>query len=554
MPARYKNMGMAFLPDGRLAMGVIEVVGNGEAPPPDSGDQVVVVDGAGKAADDSIHVKVVAHTWRQISGLTVAEGKLYVSDRDGFYRIDDLSGNADPARNRTLMVKWPDENTWPNGVYWHQWVFTPLYWRGRFYAPYSGAIGPGGWSYANPTTKLSGAFLTWDSGGKLAAVAGGLRSPNGAAVDPATGEIFVTDNQGSWLPSSTLMRIRPGRFYGHRQIPALTDDSGKVMASFRPNFAEGLPYEPPVAWLPHRVVRNSPSQPAVIPAGRYQGDWLIGDVNFPGLVRVSLDRVDSAVNGAVFWFSQGMQNAAINRLVFGPDGALYIGTIMRVAGNWPASDKMPMFRMVPKPRPAAFDMRAVRSLKDGLEVVFTEPVAPASLKPDSVALRQWQYVRRPEYGLGKQADEFPVLKSAALSRDGLRLHLVVGGLKTDRVVYVRFAGVVSAQGKPLFNNEGWFTLNAVSSRAWTADALALPEPPRPPAGFSIAALARPGSLQVTVTGKGPFRLSLRALDGALIESRDGTAPARVELPAGRRGMLLLQAELGGERLCRKVIL
>jgi hypothetical protein len=540
---KYKTTGMAFLPDGRLVLGVIETVGQGEVPAADAGDKVLIVNLQAAGGAD-LQVREIANTWSQISGITVAEGRIYVSDRDGFYRINNLADPGNLTGNRTLMVKWPDEDKWlpaPYGREWHQWVFTPVYHRGRFYAPYSGSIGPGGWSYCRPTSSMSGAFLTWDSTAQLKALAGGLRSPNGANLDSATGEIFVTDNQGSWLPASTFLRMRANRFYGHRQIPEYKNDAGEVVQTFPPNFAESLPYEPPVAWLPYRGLRCSPSQPIRIPSGPYAGDWLIGDVNNPGLVRVYVDRVDSACNGAAFWFSQGFQNSAINRLAYGPDGALYVGTITRVAGNWPAMEKMPIYRMKAKANPSAFDMRAVRSLNDGLEIEFTGAVDPKCVSPDSLRMAQWEYIRKQEYGLGKQDDDSLKVTKAQLSLDGTRLHLVLQGLKTNRVIGLRFAGLRSEAGKPVWNNEAWFTLNAVSERAWDWGVpltRSRPAPRAAPAGLRVLAMPENGILRVTWAGAGRFSAELRALDGSLLEAVSGADKA--DLRPERRGIFLLR--------------
>ena len=100
----------------------------------------------------------MANTWRQNAGVVVAEGKVYVSDREGFYQILDLENPGDLAANRKIIVKWP-AGTWTNGEQWHHWVFTPMYRQGYFYAPYSGSIIPGGPSSTLPTSGYSGAFL-----------------------------------------------------------------------------------------------------------------------------------------------------------------------------------------------------------------------------------------------------------------------------------------------------------------------------------------------------------------------------------------------------------
>jgi glucose/arabinose dehydrogenase len=535
MPATFKTMGLGFLKDGTLVLGTTDVVGGGEVPAPDANHKVYLVEGA---STDSLPGRIleISNSWKQISGVTVVDDRIYVSDRDGFYEIPDAVAPKDPASNRRLILKWPDENHWKNGLSWHQWVFTPLHRDGHFYAPYSGSILPGGWSNADATSSLSGAFLKWDLAGNLEAYAGGLRSPNGANLDPATGEMFVTDNQGSWLPSSTFMRIRKGRFYGHRQTPKDYDSLGNVVNTHAANFAEELPYEPPVAWLPHGLVRSSPSQPVVLGQGRFAGDWLIGDVNGPGLVRVSLDRVGEAMNGAVFWFSKGTGSAAINRLATAPDGGIVIGTITRIGGNWPGGEKSPLFRLAAREQPAAFDIKSVRSIAGGLELEFTQPVNPDSIGPDHFQVKSWRYIREWEYGLGRQMDEARAVTVAEASKDRRRVRLVIPGLPADRVVHVKAVGLASSGGKLLWNNEAWFTLNTASDRIWDGEAVtavsdaAHRATPRP----LLRASALPGALEVSLGCRGlpeacagaEFEVSLFRPDGTLAgrnTGRDGTA-------------------------------
>src|SRR4051812_34520106 len=88
MPDRYKTMGLAFLDDGRLALASMETVGGGEIPLVDSSHQILLIKGLAEAG--KIEVKPIAILWHQVAGLTVAEGKLYASDRDGFYEIQNL--------------------------------------------------------------------------------------------------------------------------------------------------------------------------------------------------------------------------------------------------------------------------------------------------------------------------------------------------------------------------------------------------------------------------------------------------------------------------------
>lgn len=543
----YKTMGIAFLKDGRMALAVTEFVGWGEVPPASNQHKVLLVEGPGTAAPK---VTEIAHTWLQPAGLVVAGDKLYVSDRDGFYEILELAAPADPAKNRRLVVKWPDEGTWNQGGFqWHQWAFTPLYHQGFFYSPYAGCIREGGASAANPTSKMAGALLKWDLSGKLEAVAGGLRVPNGAGLDEATGEIFVADNQGSWLPGSTFARIRPGRFYGHSNVSPTT----------RANWAETLPYDPPVAWLPYKNPRVSPTQPIQVRQGVYAGDWLLGDIASPGLLRIATDKAGDEYNGAVFWFSQGFRNAAINRLAWGPDGALYVGTLLTIASNWPGGSKQPLFRMAPKAASAAFEMKAVRSIKDGLEVEFTQPVDPSTALKANFTARQWQYIRQVGYGTGKQPDQPLTVAEAVLSADGRRIFLKMAGLVRDRVVYVKHTGLKSASGTDSWNDEVWFTHNTVSAREWNPATTAL-RPPAPAVsrfakGVSYR-LAAGGVVAVSLDVQGAWKASLVSPDGSVEASESGRGSARFQLTPGRArtGLYLLRVALEDGVVVRKLTL
>ncbi|MDB5050088.1 MAG: large, multifunctional secreted protein [Fibrobacteres bacterium] len=554
---KYKAMGMGFLSDGRMVLATTEVIGGGEVPPASAANKLYVISNMGGATAADIKMKEVANNWKQMVGVTIVDDKIYVSDRDGFYKIVDIESNTlDLANNRQKIASWPDENKWKNGFSWHQFVFTPIFLNGSFYAPYSGSIRPGGPSDAPASTAFSGAFLKWDLTGKLEKFAGGLRSPNGANVAP-NGDMFVADNQGAWLPSSTFMHMKQGMFYGHRQSPT-RDTAGNITVNNAPNWAEGLPYERPTAWLDHGTLRASPSQPIYMTKGRYVGDWLLGDVNNPGLVRIALDDVQGTYNGAVFWFAKGMGISAINRMAWGTDGSLYVGTIMKIAGNWPAGDKAPLYRVTPKTTATTFDMRAVRHLADGVEIIFTDPVDPASIAGANFSVTQWHYTRQEGYGLGKGSSEPRTVSATELSADGRRVHLKIAGLKDDYVTYFKLTNVKAATGgAAVWNNECWFTLNKLSTRTWDATVSIADEAPK---SVKLESLVRQrvsgAGLEVSVAGEGNHAFSLITLNGARIRSASSVGQGTVVLPTAglAKGLYLLEVRQGAQTLVRPVSL
>lgn len=547
---KYKTMGLNFLKDGRMVLAVTDYIGGGEVPTTaTSNTKVLLVTGYGGTDSAGIKIEEIANKWFQLIGATVANDKLYVSDRDGFYEIPQLSAPADLTQNRKLIVKWPIPGAsfaWNNGFEWHQFGFTPIYSKGFFYAPYSGSIRPGGMSDVDATSAMSGAFLKWDLTGKLETFAGGLRSPNGANVDEATGDMFVCDNQGSWFPSSTFQLMKQGKFYGHRQSPP-----------HPANWAESLPVELPTAWLPHLDVRASPSQPVVIPKGKYAGDWLLGDVNSPGLIRVSLDKVGDVYNGSVFFFSKGTGLAAINRLAFGPDGALYIGTLSTIAGNWPGGSNTAMYRLEPKPVATTFEMKTVRSLADGLEIEFTQPFDKTTLIASAFSIKQWQYIRQAAYGAGRQPDQALTVTAVETSSDNLRVHLKIGGLVPDRVIYIKHTGIKSAQALSPWNDESYFTLNSISSRAWNSTVATrdiVSKVSRPAGSVSCNVDIR-GSLSVTVAAVDEWNAELVTLQGQILATQNGKGYSKFQLTTGNRiGLHLLRVQFKEGAVIRRVML
>ncbi|MEO7958837.1 MAG: hypothetical protein ABIW76_19325, partial [Fibrobacteria bacterium] len=243
----------------------------------------------------------------------------------------------------------------------------------------------------------------------------------------------------------------------------------------------------------------------------------------------------------------------IHRLVRAPNGNILIGTLTRIGGNWPGGDKSPMFQLSAKAEPATFDFKSVKALKDGLELEFTQPVNPDSIGTVHFQVKSWQYVRQNEYGIGRQPDETRNVITAEASRDRKRVHLALQGMAEDRVLYVRITGVASSGGKSLWNNEAWFTLNAVPARAWDGEApTALAAKRRP--GWTVSAEARNGGLAVTfacalapgacgsAVDASLFSLTGTRLAHAAGRTGPGAAPLRFARPGTGPGIYVLRAE------------
>jgi cytochrome c len=384
-------------------------------------------------------VKRIAAGLLEPLGLAVVDGEIYVLQKHELTRLVDEDGDEIVDRYETVS------DQWPCSANFHEFAFGLVHDGDAFYANLATAVEPGGAS-ASDQARGRGAVVRIDpKDGAIRTVAFGLRAPNGIGMG-TDGRIFVTDNQGDWLPASKVLHVAPGAFYGSHAV----------------GFAdtEALEVTPPVVWLPHSEVGNSPSQPVGIEVGPWRGQWLHGDVHYGGLQRVFVEEVEGVLQGAVFRFSQGLE-AGVNRLAWGPGGVLYVGGIGG-PGDWGQPEKLwyGLERLRWNGR-ASFEMLAIRLRPEGLAIELTEPLGKGvRVEPEDFQVEDWSYRPTPDYG-GPKRDlrELPVTE-ARVSSGRREILLRIADLAAGRVVHIEVAPEVSGpDGTGLWTREAWYTLN-----------------------------------------------------------------------------------------------
>ncbi|MEV6985635.1 family 16 glycoside hydrolase [Sphaerisporangium sp. NPDC051017] len=430
--------GMDWLPDGRLAIATWggdreTVIG-----------EVYLLDGVTGNTDPSkVTMKRIAHDLREPMGLKYVDGTIYVSEKHQLTALVDKTGDEVADEYRKIA-------TWPFGGNYHEFAFGLLYKDGYFYITTGIAMVPGG-ATANPQPVPNrGSTLKVNKRtGEVSYVAGGLRTPNGLGWGPE-GDIFVTDNQGMYLPASKLLRIKKGAFYNHYTNPSGPYDS--------------QPVTEPVLWLPHNEISNSPSNPIVLPNGVFKGQMVFGDVTYGGLQRAYLEKVAGEYQGAVFRMTQGLESG-VSRISLGPDGAIYTGGI-GWAGNWGQAGKLKYgLQKLSVNGTNAFDIYKMRAISGGFELEYTQPLSDetAQYLAAKYKAEQWRYVPTPQYGGPKVDQQNLDVTSATLSKDRKKVTLKLAGLKPGHVVYVHSPRpFASASGEELWSTEAWYTLNRLT--------------------------------------------------------------------------------------------
>ncbi|RSS40027.1 RICIN domain-containing protein [Streptomyces sp. WAC08241] len=425
---------MDWLPDGRLAVTTWGGSNN------TAGEVHLLGNVTGNTGPDKVTVKKVASGLKEPMGIAYVDGKLYVSQKHELTELTDTDGDEVTDRYRRVA-------TWPFGGNFHEFAFGLLHKDGFFYLNLSVSINYGGaTTNPQPAPNRGTTIKVNRQTGEVSYVAGGLRTPNGIGWGPEGG-IFVTDNQGGWLPSSKLVHIKQDRFFNHYMNPAGPFDSRPVTR--------------PVLWLPQNEIANSPSTPLQLTDGPFAGQMLFGDVTYGGVQRGFLEKVGGEYQGAVFRLTQGLE-AGVTRISVGPDGALYAGGL-GAGGNWGQEGKLAFGLQKLAPNGAsAFDIRAMRAVPGGFALEYTQPLSAqtATDLAKRYRIKQWRYAPTADYGGPKIGEETLTAESAALSADRRTVTLTIPGLKADRVVHVRSPRPFSSStGESLWSTEAWYTLN-----------------------------------------------------------------------------------------------
>lgn len=422
--------GLDFMSDGRMVVSTWDAAGS-----------IYVVENVQSGDSTKMTYKRIGFGLAEPLGLKIVNDTIYVMQKHEMTRLIDTDGDQIIDEYQTLCDDWGVSSNF------HEFGFGLAYKDGHFYATLATAINPGGAS-TQPQVQDRGKVVKVNKNtGEMSFIASGLRTPNGIGIGYG-GDLFVADNQGDWLPSSKIVHVREGAWFGSRSVdPEGTKDKKEDL---------------PLVWLPQDEIGNSPSTPLSLDLGIYKGQMIHGEVTNGGVKRVFVEKVNGQLQGCVFRFIQGLE-AGVNRIAWGPNNDLYIGGIGN-PGNWGHAGKLHygLQRLVFNNKPT-FEMLAVRAKSNGMEIEFTEPLNPADgWNTDEFEVKQWYYKPTIEYGGPKLDEKRLKVKSATVSSDRKRVFLEFDGQKDNHMIYIRLKKhYISEAGRSLWSTEAWYTMNQV---------------------------------------------------------------------------------------------
>ncbi len=485
----------------------------------------------------------IASGFKDAQGLCVVNGDIYVGDIDRIVKLVDKDGDG---KFETLQ----EVGKLPSYSGWFEYSFGPVYKDGKLYMALAVGVQMSGW----PTKQLGKDRGTVVSipigGGAYSIVAEGLRAPNGIAIGP-DGEIFTTDNQGGWRPASPLIHVQQDHFYGYRVDPA-----GAIQKSFRTadRIAKGDTASPPAIWIPYREANDSPTEPSLIKAGPYAGQFVYGDISLGGIYRAFLEKVNGEYQGGMIQHSGGLE-CGVQRIRTGDNGEIYmggLGTGSQDNQGW-LGKTFGLQKLVPNGT-AVFEIISVRSRATGMEIEYSMPVGASGEATANYAVQQWSYTPDSSYGGPKRNVVNRTIKSIKISTDRKKVFLEITGLQNKQVVYIATNNVKSQEGaKSLWYAKTWYTLNSISPS----------QPFEPPTAVKTAfagtaqrlrieRLAH--SLRILLPGAGVYKVELLDFQGRLVAGDvSATGSAELRVTGVNPGLHIVRAEGEGKVLSLPVV-
>ena len=300
--------------------------------------------------------------------------------------------------------------------------------------------------------------------GKLHPYASGFRSPNGLGFD-LKGNLFVTDNQSDWVPTSSLYHVRKDHFYGH-PASLVWKKEWKSRDPFNAPIQELDKMRTPAAVLfPQGIMASSPSQPLADATngkfGAFKGQLFVGEINRDRIVRIMLEEVSGELQGACIPFIDGHGlRAGNNRLAFAPDGSLWTGQIS--FGGWPG---MSGIQRIVYNGAATTDVQNVSLTNNGFDLTFTQPLDASASDVKNYRIRSYRYAYKKKdinegIDVANQLDvQDADVTASKISEDRKRVSLVVKNLKAGYIYEFTLGDIKSKSGQPISNRLMCYTLN-----------------------------------------------------------------------------------------------
>lgn len=452
--------GMAELPDQRLAVSTRM-------------GELWIIENAAMENNSEPIFKLFASGLHTPLGLAYRDNAFYVAQRAELTKITDTDGD-DIGDNFETITTWPLSGNYCE--YNHGPILPP---DGNFYINFNlGDNGMG--ANSEPFYGEMGSHAAWRGwmvqitpDGKLNPFAAGLRSPAGIGVN-SNGDVFYTENQGGWVGTGYLSHVEKGDFFGHpsslksANLPGSTVqiDTSQVPRD-KPllhEMVDRLPgFKMPSVRFPHGILGTSLT--GFVPDttkgkfGPFTDQLFVGDEGQANIMRVFLEKVNGAYQGAVFPFKKGFESGIL-RMNWASDNSIYVGMSDR---GWHSSGpkRYGLQRLVWTGE-LPFEIKTIKAQSDGFELEFTMPINDkTAIDPNNYQITSFDYAYQQKYGSDLYEKKEGKIKAIKISNNGKNVRFVLDELRKGFIYEIKCSGIKSAQGDPLLHDFGFYSLNNI---------------------------------------------------------------------------------------------
>ena len=149
-----------------------------------------------------IEIKQIAKGLAEPLGIKMVDGELYVLQKQELTKLIDTDGDEIIDEYQKVC------DSWHVTSHYHEFAFGLVYKEGSFYATLATDLGS---EYKNVPDRGKVVRISKD-GSEIEVIAEGFRTPNGISEGP-DGALYVSDNQGNWIPTSKIVRVEKGKWY-----------------------------------------------------------------------------------------------------------------------------------------------------------------------------------------------------------------------------------------------------------------------------------------------------------------------------------------------------
>ena len=387
---------------------------------------------------DAVRWKRFATGLHEPMGIAIRDAQIFVFDRNGIWRLRDTDGNGEADTHELFSNVFPqsaETREFPNSI--------DLAPDGSF------VIAKGG-QQASTLSRLNGSVLRIAPDGRSFRVLGhGFRQPF-AGVNPLTGEVTASDQEGQYTPTTPLYLLERDEFHG-------------FLSELLPREKYPEPIADPLTWIPHTVNPSAAAQVWLVGArmGSLNDALVHVGFNRPELFRVMLNKRFAKPQAAVVSIVRDFDVPMLTATVNPRDGFLYV-TGFQVNGWGTTAKRLSAFARVRYTGAPCTLPREVVPMDKGVLLRFDVALDPQKAADRaSYSLESWHYKRTFNYGSPHlKADDTPgqdwlTPSSACLALDGRSVFIGVPDMKP--VAQMRIGWALAMKDGAAFQESAYCT-------------------------------------------------------------------------------------------------